>query len=66
MRVFGSRLKELREDKNMSQRALSQATGISQAAIARWESDERAANIDELVVLVGYFGVTADYMLGLE
>ena len=33
---FSERLKELREEKNLSQRSLAKELGISQAAIARW------------------------------
>lgn len=36
--IFGDRLKELREDAGLSQRQLAKITGVSNAAISRWES----------------------------
>ena len=35
---FGKTLKELREEKGLSQMELARATGISQSAIAKWEN----------------------------
>ena len=66
MSKFSERLKELRIDKNLSQRALAKETGFSQAAIARWEAELQIPNIDVLIVFAKFFDVTADYLLGLE
>lgn len=66
MNKFADRLKELRTDKNLSQRALAKDTGFSQAAIARWESNLQVPNIDVAILLAKYFNVTTDYLLGLE
>ena len=63
---FSERLKELRTDKNLSQRTLANDTGFSQPAIARWESGLQIPNIDVAIVMAQYFGVTTDYLLGLE
>ena len=66
MSKFAERLKELRLEKNMSQRDLSKALGFSQAAIARWESNIQTPNIDVAILVAKYFKVTTDYLLGLE
>lgn len=66
MNKFSERLKELRLDKNLSQRDLSKATNFSQAAIARWEAGLQTPNIDVAIVFAKYFGITTDYLLGLE
>ncbi len=63
---FAERLKELRVEKEMSQRQLAKATGFSSAAIARWEADLQVPNIDTIIVLCQFFGCTADYLIGLE
>ena len=39
---------------------------IADAAIGRWERGLRAPSIDSLVIVADYFGVTTDYLLGLE
>lgn len=66
MNNLGNRLKELREEKNLSQRALAKELGISQAAIARWEANLQTPSIDTAISLAMYFKVTIDYLVGLE
>lgn len=66
MEKFAERLKELRVEKNLSQRELAKETGYSQAAIARWEAKLQIPNIEVAIDLSSYFGVSSDYLLGLE
>ena len=66
MKIFAERLKELRIEKSLSQMALSKATGISQSAIKQWENEQRTPNASAIVTLANFFGVTTDYLLGLE
>lgn len=66
MNKFAERLKELREEKELSQRSLAKELGVSQAAIARWEANIQTPNIDVAIMIAKYFGVTTDYLLGLE
>ena len=62
---FCERLKELREEQNLSYRQLGKNTGFSDNSIRRWENGLRTPNIDELIVLAQYFKVSTDYLLGL-
>lgn len=66
MNKFAERLKELREEKNISQMELGVLTGISQSAIGRYELKERMPTIDNVISLCKFFGVTSDYLIGLE
>ena len=66
MKKFTERLKELRQEKGLSQIQLAKETGISKSAIGFWETGERVPNAQAVVVLAKYFGVTSDYLLGLE
>lgn len=66
MNKFAERLKSLREEKGLSQRALARETGFSQAGIARWESSSQMPTIDTALTLAKYFGVTTDYIVGLS
>lgn len=66
MKVFAQRLKELREEKDLSQRGLAQKTGISSSAIRRWENESRIPNAVTVVALAKFFDVSADFLLGLE
>lgn len=66
MYTFCERLKELREEKNLSYKKLAKETGFSDTALGRWERGTQIPNIETLIVLCQYFKVSSDYMLGLE
>lgn len=59
-------LKELRMEKGLSQKELARETGLSLSAIGKWEAGFREPSGNVLIVLSKYFGVTTDYLLGLE
>lgn len=66
MEIFAERLKELRLEHNLSQKALADAIGVSDIAVSRWESKLRTPNIETLKLIAEYFGVSSDYLIGLE
>lgn len=66
MSRFAERLKEMREEKNLSQNDLSKEIKISAACINRWEKNLRVPNIDSIIILCNYFHCSADYLIGLE
>ena len=66
LRIFSERLAELRQEKNLSIRQLAKELDISARAIGRWEKMERTPSIAQLYNIAVFFGVTADYLLGLE
>ena len=66
MNKFAEKLKELREENNLSQRNLAKELGFSQAAIARWENNLQTPNIDVAIIVAKYFKVSTDFLLGFE
>ena len=66
MKVFAERLKDLRTEKGLSIKALSEVTQIGVASICRWENGKADVKGSQLVVLAKFFDVTVDYLLGLE
>ncbi len=66
MKIFAERLKELRIEKNLSIQQLAKAVDIGSSSICRWENDQADIRGAQLVVLAKFFGVTTDYLLGLE
>lgn len=58
------RIKELREAKRLSIRALALATGFSHSTILRIEKGERKISTPQAVALADFFGVSVDYLLG--
>lgn len=68
MSKFPEKLKELRMDKGLTQKQLAKELGgkISQSAIQFWESKKRIPNFDMVIIVAQYFGVSTDYLAGLE
>ena len=62
---FGERLKELRQQHNISQMGLAEKTGISQSAIAKWELQKTDPTASALITLSVFFLESTDYLLGL-
>lgn len=63
--IFKNRLKELRQENNLTQNKLSAETGISQTGIAKWERGQRTPSMECLIILAKYFCVSIDYLVGL-
>lgn len=63
---IGNNLKNHRETQGISQLELSKATGITQAAISRWEDNKRVPNIESCIILADYYGISIDYLIGHE
>ncbi len=66
MLVFGERLRELRTEHKLSAKSLGLKIGVSDSTIIRWENDTMLPTIDNLYNLCKFFGVSADYLIGLE
>lgn len=65
MEVFAKRLKELREERKLSQNQLAKLIGVTHTAIRLWELNERTVNADAIIALAKFFNVSSDYLLGL-
>lgn len=61
---FGKNLKELRESKSLSQRKLGEALGVSNQSVSFWETGQREPDIDMLISIADYFGVSIDFLCG--
>mgnify|MGYP000158889329 CR=1 FL=1 len=66
MDIFSRRIKELREEKNLSMRQLAEEIGISHVAISYYESSKREPTLTVLQAYAKYFNVTVDYLIGLS
>lgn len=58
------RLKELREQRRITQVFLGIELGMSQNTISRYETGSREAGYETLVAFADYFNVSVDYLLG--
>lgn len=59
------RLKEIREDKDISQEKMSKILGISRPYYANIENKIRIITIEKLLIFNNYFNISFDYALGL-
>lgn len=62
--MFQIKLKELREDKGLSQYAFAKEFGVAQSTVGNWESGTREPNFETMQRLADFFGVSVDYLLG--
>ena len=58
------RLKELRDQRHISQVFLGLELGMSQNTISRYETGAREADYETLITFADYFNVSVDYLLG--
>lgn len=64
MKDFSEVLKELRLERNISQKALGEVLDISDRNIRFYESGEHRPDFDGLLLLADYFQVSLDYLTG--
>ena len=64
MSIFSTRLKELRNQANLSQQELSKIIGISKSSINMYERGEREPGLETVGAFADYFDVQTDYLLG--
>jgi len=61
------RVLRLRKEKGISQEELAEKVGVSRQAVSKWESKQSTPDLDKVIILSEYFGVTTDYLLkGIE
>lgn len=62
---FYERLKELRIDNDLTQTDLANILNTDQSYYSKYEKGIRPLPLDHLKTLCLYYGVSADYLLGL-
>lgn len=63
---IANRLIKLRKENGYSQEQLADALNISRQAISKWERGEASPDTDNLIELAKLYGVSVDYLLGLD
>ena len=62
---FGPRLKTLIDEKGITVRSLAKDLNVSVGVLSDWQNGNKTPRGDSIMKLTEYFGVTADYLLGL-
>ncbi|MCL1901009.1 MAG: helix-turn-helix domain-containing protein [Firmicutes bacterium] len=63
---FGERLRELRNEKNLTQKQLGDIFNVNRVTIVDWEIRGKQPSYEILCKLAKFFEVRTDYLLGLE
>lgn len=58
------RIRDLREDNDLTQEYMSKILTVSQRTYSRYENDDRAIPIEVMSKLADYYGTSVDYLIG--
>lgn len=64
--MLGKKINETRIALGWSQVILAQKLNVTKQTVSNWENDNIQPSIEMLVRLANLFGVTTDYLLGLD
>ncbi len=64
MENYQTRLKDLREDHDLTQAQAAKIIGTSQQHYGKYESGKIIIPFDRAIVLADYYGVSLDYIAG--
>lgn len=64
--MYLPRLRDLREDLDMTQAQVASLLGIDQRVYSNYETGKREIPLRHLIVLADYYHVTVDYLLGRD
>ena len=59
------RIKEMREDKDLTQKQISKLLNCTQQTYSRYETGEITIDINNIVRLAKFYNTSTDYLLGL-
>ena len=59
------RIRDLREDRDLTQTAIAKILGCTQQTYSRYESGEITIDICNLIKLAKFYNTSCDYLLGL-
>ncbi|MCD7810280.1 MAG: helix-turn-helix transcriptional regulator [Ruminococcus sp.] len=59
------RLRNLREDNDLSQAEMAKILGVSQQTYSRYESHTTEIPLQSLILLADYYDTSVDYLLGI-
>ena len=61
--TIGERLTELRKSRGLSQEELAEQLTLTRQTISKWELGQSSPDIEYVIALCEYFGVSTDYLL---
>ncbi len=62
---YVEKLTALREDRDLSQADIAKVLGITQTAVSKYELRQRRYQVQDIIVLCQYYGISSDYLFDL-
>ena len=59
------RIRDLREDNDLTQKQIAEYLHIAQNTYSQYENGQRQIPVDVLIALASYYNTSVDYLLGL-
>lgn len=65
MQEYAQKIRDLRNDHDLSQAQIAEILGTTKNQVGKYERGEQEMPIKHLISLCNYYGVSADYILGI-
>lgn len=62
---YYERLKDMREDHDLTQNDIAELLKTTRQQVSKWENGTQMMGVDKYIVLAKYYNISADYLLGL-
>lgn len=62
---YNERIRAVREDRDMTQTEVAKIIGVAQSYYSKQERGNKPFQVEQIKLLCEFFGVSADYILGL-
>lgn len=63
--MYGQRIRELRNERELTQHQLAQILNTTQKSISKYETERLDLSTETIIAICKFFEVSADYLLGL-
>lgn len=66
MKTFGEKIKELRQEKGLTQKETAKALAVTVPTLSHWECNYQEPSFRDLAMICQFYDVSSDYLIGLD
>ena len=66
MNIFGEKIKDLRKERNLTQKSLAESLSVTVSTLSHWECGYQEPSLDALAKIADFFECSVDYLLERE
>ncbi|MBQ3551372.1 MAG: helix-turn-helix transcriptional regulator [Clostridia bacterium] len=59
------RLRDIREDHDLTQTDVARLLGTTRQQVSKWETGVQMMGVDKYIILAKHYNISTDYLLGL-